>query len=260
MKYAIFLSMLWRSLFLQALWNFERMQNIGFAYVLLPLLKKIYPDKDDRKAAVIRHLEFFNTNPYVVNFIFGFIAAMEEDLVKGKDLTKEQISSLKINVAGPLAAIGDKFFWATWRSFTALLSISLIIYFHDINDFRGTWLPPLFFLLIYNILTVFFRYWSLRISYRYRKKVVKLITKMEFRYLINAVRYIGLLFLVFILVFYLYLNFSNIQQLAVFILILLLSMLFIMLQFVPAILLYSIIAICIGISWLNSVLQLNLYM
>lgn len=30
----------WRSTFLQGSWNFERMQNLGWAYTLIPAIKK----------------------------------------------------------------------------------------------------------------------------------------------------------------------------------------------------------------------------
>ena len=54
----------WRSTFLQGSWNYERMQNGGWAYSMIPALKKLYTTKEDRAAALKRHLEFFNTHPY----------------------------------------------------------------------------------------------------------------------------------------------------------------------------------------------------
>ena len=35
-----------RTFFLQALWNFERLQNIGFLYILYPVFKSLYKDKE----------------------------------------------------------------------------------------------------------------------------------------------------------------------------------------------------------------------
>ncbi len=55
------LSVAWRSTFLQASWNYERMQNLGFAYAMMPALKKLYKNKEDRAAALTRHMEFFNS-------------------------------------------------------------------------------------------------------------------------------------------------------------------------------------------------------
>ena len=52
-----------RSLFLQASWNPQGMQNLGLAYALFPALKDLYPDPERQMAAVRRHLAFFNTQP-----------------------------------------------------------------------------------------------------------------------------------------------------------------------------------------------------
>ncbi|MDR3275349.1 MAG: PTS system mannose/fructose/sorbose family transporter subunit IID [Endomicrobium sp.] len=49
---------------MQSLWNFERIQNIGFLFVLKSFLCKIYLNKDRRKEAVLKHTVFFNTYPY----------------------------------------------------------------------------------------------------------------------------------------------------------------------------------------------------
>ena len=54
----------WRSTFLQASWNYERMQNVGWAFSLIPGIRRLYKSKEDRAAAMKRHLEFFNTHPY----------------------------------------------------------------------------------------------------------------------------------------------------------------------------------------------------
>lgn len=47
-----------RSTLLMGSWNYERMENGGFCYAMIPAIKKLYKDKDDRKAALKRHMEF----------------------------------------------------------------------------------------------------------------------------------------------------------------------------------------------------------
>ena len=61
----------WRSFFLQGSWTYERMQNVGWAFAMIPAIKKLYSSKEDRAAALKRHLEFFNTHPYVASPILG---------------------------------------------------------------------------------------------------------------------------------------------------------------------------------------------
>ena len=61
-----------RSNFLLGSFNFERMQAIGFCVSLLPALRKVYKDdKPAMAAAMKRHLEFFNTQPFLATSIMG---------------------------------------------------------------------------------------------------------------------------------------------------------------------------------------------
>jgi mannose/fructose/N-acetylgalactosamine-specific phosphotransferase system component IID len=191
-----------RSFFIQAVWNFEQLQNIGFAFGILPVLRKLYPDKGARAEVLQRHLNFFNTHPYMVNIIFGLVASLEEELKEGKPIKPEIIDALKNNMAGPLAAIGDTFFWATWRPFVAVVAASLIVFFNKSGDFAGTWLAPLFFLMVYNLLHVSFRYWSLRMGYQLKTKVVEIITEFEFQYVTELVRIAGVMMVGFIVLYY----------------------------------------------------------
>ena len=79
----------WRTFPLQACFCFERMQNVGFAYMMVPALKKLYTDKKDISDALKRHLAIFNTTPAVVSFIAGASIAMEEKFKKQKIMVKK---------------------------------------------------------------------------------------------------------------------------------------------------------------------------
>ena len=203
----MFVSVFARSFLLQTLWNFERMQNIGFVYGILPVLRKIYPSPDDRKDALLRHIGFFNTHPYMVNMIFGLVAAMEDDAAKGK-LSKDSIVKTKNNIAGPLAAIGDSFFWATWLPFTVILTVSLIIFLWDENSLRGTIVPLAFFLVIYNMVALTFCYWSLLMSFKLQNRIMNLVIGIDFQKSMNIIKSLGRAILTVLLVFYIF-KFSN---------------------------------------------------
>jgi len=82
--------MYWRSTFLLGSFNFERMQAMGFCYTLMPAIRKVYRgDKAAEAAALKRHLEFYNTQPWVSSVVFGVTAAMEEQKAKGEDISEE---------------------------------------------------------------------------------------------------------------------------------------------------------------------------
>ena len=71
--------MVFRSLNLQASFNYERMQAAGWLYCILPGLEKIHGDnKEDLKLSMEHNLEFFNTHPFLVTFVMGIILSLEQ--------------------------------------------------------------------------------------------------------------------------------------------------------------------------------------
>ena len=101
-----------RSNFLQGSWNMERMQALGFCFGMVPIIKKLY-EGEERKQAIKRHLEFYNTQPFVTAPIIGVVAAMEEQKANGKDIQDGVINGIKVGMMGPLAGVGDPIFWGS---------------------------------------------------------------------------------------------------------------------------------------------------
>ena len=132
-----------RSNFLLGSFNFERMQAIGFCVSLLPALRKVYKDdKPAMAAAMKRHLEFFNTQPFLATPIMGITAAMEEKKANGADISDQTISGVKVGLMGPLAGVGDPIFWGTLRPVLAALGAGIAL--------TGSIMGPLIFFLVFN--------------------------------------------------------------------------------------------------------------
>ena len=104
-----------RSLSLEYSWNYERQQHMGYCFAMLPAIKRIYEKKEAQIEAARRHMEFFNTTPYVSTAIMGISAAMEESNADNADFDTSSINSVKVALMGPLAGIGDSMFWGTLR-------------------------------------------------------------------------------------------------------------------------------------------------
>ena len=88
-------------------WNWERMQGVGFAHSMTPVISKLYPTMEERRAALKRHLVFFNTQPDLGGVIHGAVIAMEEERASGADISEEAINGVKTGLMGPMAGIGD---------------------------------------------------------------------------------------------------------------------------------------------------------
>ena len=155
----------WRSQFLQGSWNYERMQNLGWAYSLIPAIKKLYTTKEEQAAALERHLEFFNTHPYVAAPIMGVTLALEEERANGVEIDDAAIQGVKIGMMGPLAGIGDPVFWFTVRPILGALGASLAA--------TGNIVGPLLFFFGWNIIRMAFLLQTQEFGYRAGSEITK---------------------------------------------------------------------------------------
>lgn len=147
----------WRYLFwFQSGWNYERYQGLGYAHAMKPVLKKLYPDKQDRRQAVETHLEFFNTTPFMAAPILGANVALEENSEAGA--RKEIVTSIKTGMMGPFAGIGDSLFLAIY--FPIIFSIGASM------AQQGNVLGPLLVALFTLVPVTLFRYWAFWQGYK----------------------------------------------------------------------------------------------
>ena len=159
------LSIWWRSTFIQGSWNYERMQNGGWAFSLIPAIKKLYKTKEERSAALTRHLEFFNTHPYVASPIIGVTLALEEDRANGAQVDDVTIQGVKVGMMGPLAGIGDPVFWFTVRPILGALGASLAM--------AGNILGPIIFFLGWNIIRMAFTWYTQEFGYKAGSRITE---------------------------------------------------------------------------------------
>lgn len=136
------------SSFLQASFNYERMQAGGFTAAQLPFLKKIY--KDDKKAmseAMNDNLEFINTHPNLVGFLMGLLISLEEN-----NEDRSIIKGLKVALFAPLAGIGDAIFWFTLLPIVAGICASFAM--------EGSVIGPILFFLVYLVIFILRIVWT----------------------------------------------------------------------------------------------------
>ncbi|HEY5037590.1 MAG TPA: PTS system mannose/fructose/sorbose family transporter subunit IID [bacterium] len=193
-----------RTFLLQVVWNYERYLNYGFAFVLMPVLKKLYPSDEERSQALARHLDYFNTHPYMASFVLGAVTRMEEErqqLPKAKQKQKEEeISALKVGMMGPIAAMGDNLFWATIRPYCALMAIILVL--TKAFPMEGQyWVVPLLFLMVFNIAHLGVRFQGFVKGYQKGDQVVLTLRKYGFQEAIRGLKLASLLLLGVLIVF-----------------------------------------------------------
>ncbi|WP_252231903.1 PTS system mannose/fructose/sorbose family transporter subunit IID [Clostridium sp. ZBS15] len=152
------ISVWFRSFFLQGSWNYERMQNGGWAYAMIPAIKRLYKTKEEQSEALKRHLEFFNTHPYVASPVLGVTLALEEERANGAPVDDATIQGVKVGMMGPLAGIGDPVFWFTVRPILGALGATLAM--------SGNILGPIIFFVAWNIIRMAFMWYTQEFGYK----------------------------------------------------------------------------------------------
>lgn len=158
-------SVFWRSFLLPSCYSMDRMQAPGFAYSMIPVLKRLYGDDKEKYAeALSRHSEVYNNTFACSPFVLGISSAMEEEVANDPDFDVSSINSVKVALMGPLSGIGDTFFWGTFRILGAGIGISFAQ--------QGSILGPILFFIIYNIPNILVRVFGIKYGYKLGGKAI----------------------------------------------------------------------------------------
>lgn len=130
-------------------YNYERMQASANLLAMVPIIRRLYSDPEDIKAAMRRYLTFFNTEPsFVGTVIPGVAVSMEERRANGADISDEAISGVRTGLMGPLAGVGDSL--AGGIIYPILISIGCSLALNN-QSFAG---PVVFFVGFTGIMLV----------------------------------------------------------------------------------------------------------
>jgi mannose/fructose/N-acetylgalactosamine-specific phosphotransferase system component IID len=129
----------WRSFFLETLWNYENMQNVGFVFCIYPALSRLFPDRKERESAIARNLERLNTQPSMGPLLAGLIARLEHDMDASAVLPYRKL------IMSTLAAHGDHIFWGHVKPLAAIFGVIITLCFF------GSVAGSMAVLVIYNV-------------------------------------------------------------------------------------------------------------
>jgi PTS system mannose-specific IID component len=156
--------------FSHSCYNYERLQGLGFAHAMAPIISRLYTTEDELAAAVKRHLVFFNTEPNVGAVVHGVAVAMEEQRADGaNEITGEVINSVKSGLMGPLAGIGDSLTQGLITPTLLALGIGLAQ--------QGNLAGPVLYLILESAAIIGISYFTWMQGYRWGKVAVERILR-----------------------------------------------------------------------------------
>lgn len=168
--------------------NYERFVSLGLTSSINHILAKLYKTKEELAEALTRHMEFFNTEPYIGVVILGIAVAMEEQrAASGEDAVPgAAITAVKIGLMGPLAGIGDTLNQGIlWPLFLSI-GVSLTL-----DNNLGLLGPAVFVLLICGSMWIMCWYFT-KLGYRLGKDAVgKILQGGLMDKLVNAAGIVG---------------------------------------------------------------------
>ncbi len=117
-----------RAQLLQATWNYERQQGVGWAWALKPALDRLIPDATARRERLAEHTAFFNTQPSMASLALGAVAALEAERSAGGGPDAEGMARVKSVLGSSLASLGDRCFWFTLRPVAACVGVAVALH------------------------------------------------------------------------------------------------------------------------------------
>ena len=172
-----------RLLHVQALLAPDRMQGPGFAFAMVPVLRRLYPDRERFAEALSRHTAYIATHPLFAGYVLGAAARLEANRAAGDPVDGARIDAMKRALASPLAAIGDPFFWVVLRPLAGLVAVLGIALFGAADPYEPdlrVLLCPLLLLLTYNAIALPTRWRGVAAGYESAESPASLLRALRF--------------------------------------------------------------------------------
>ena len=190
-----FLSIYFRSFFLQGSFSAKYRQNLGFAFCMEPVGRELWTDIEDHKKFLKRHTEYFNGNPFMITLVLGAVAKMEERLCYQDGITEDDIQRFKRVAGQATGSAGDRLFWSNLRPFGIVLGLLLAVFY-------GLW-GVFIFLAVFNIPTLILKWHWLNAGYKLEQKVVSEIKNHKLESAERIMEILGSALITFLSVVYL---------------------------------------------------------
>ena len=166
----------------------ETMLGMAFGQSMAPVIEELYDTKEEKAAALKRHITLFNTESQVGSICNGIAIGMEEQLANGNG-TPEAIQEAKVALIGPTSAIGDSLWVAT------IIPLLLTICLSIASALSGSaWVGALIYIIIYPLGTYLLSWTIFKLGYKAGLEgVQRFMASGQLDKIMNAVTILGLI-------------------------------------------------------------------
>lgn len=161
----------------------EHMQTFGYLSSMLPIIKELYPDKNEQQEKIHAYTAFFNTNPMLGSVIIGTTASMEEARANGKGIDGETINDMRAGLMGPIAGIGDSLIDGTLIPILLGLALGM--------SQNGSPVGAIFYIIVWDLLAYFGQRFLYFRGYKLGDKAVSILVGKQGKAIRHAISIIG---------------------------------------------------------------------
>lgn len=161
----------------------EHMQTFGYLASMLPIIKELYPDKDEQQKNIHAYTAFFNTNPMLGSVIIVTTASMEEARANGKGIDGETINDMRAGLMGPIAGIGDSLIDGTLIPILLGLALGM--------SQNGSPVGAIFYIVVWDLIAYFGQRFLYFRGYKLGDKAVSILIGKQGKAIRHAISIIG---------------------------------------------------------------------
>ncbi|UWM63502.1 PTS system mannose/fructose/sorbose family transporter subunit IID [Enterobacter sp. CP102] len=171
----------------EACYNYERLQALGAATLMLPVVKRLYPTNEKRVEELKKYMVFYNSEVFTVGpVINGIAASMEEARANGGDVSAEDINAVRTGLMGPVAGIGDTVMQGILFPILAGIGCTMAL--------DGNLLGPVFFTVVFEVLIFTCGYNMFMLGYKQGKNsILRILKSGTIDKITNAFSIVGLM-------------------------------------------------------------------
>ncbi len=149
----------------QICYNWERLMGLGFCHTMTTAIDKLYKDNlEGKKEALVRHMEYYNTENTWGAIVPGIVCSLEEEKANGNDIDADAIRNLKTALMGPIAGIGDTVTQSLVKIILLGIGIDMAM--------NGNALGPILFVLLFSAYSLGVSYFLFFRGYKLGKQSV----------------------------------------------------------------------------------------